>query len=157
MSRLADAYARVSPRLAHKPGSAALSRAHAWVVRRSGGRLGKRFLGAEVLVLRTTGRRSGEPREAPMFFLPHGDGWAVVASNAASQRPPAWWLNLQADPHGEALVDGTWHVVRGREASSTEVDDLWPRFTEIYRGYDHYKSIAARELPVVVLEPAQAG
>jgi deazaflavin-dependent oxidoreductase (nitroreductase family) len=122
-------------------------------VRRSGGRLAGRALGADILVLRTTGRRSGQLRDAPMFFLAHGDGFAVVASNAASKRPPAWWLNLQDHPEAEALVGGTSHPVRARLASEQEVAELWPRFVKLYSGYDYYRSIATRELPVVILEP----
>jgi F420H(2)-dependent quinone reductase len=152
MSRMADFYARISPYIAHRPGTAMASRAHAWVLRRSGGRLGGRALGADILVLRTTGRRSGQPRDAPMFFLPHDGGFAVVASNAASKRSPAWWFNLQGDPEAEALVHGTSHPVRARPASEQEVAELWPRLVKLYSGYDHYKSIATRELPVVILE-----
>ncbi|HEY0630913.1 MAG TPA: nitroreductase family deazaflavin-dependent oxidoreductase [Thermoleophilaceae bacterium] len=155
MSRLADAYARLSPRFAHRPGTAAASRAHAWLLRRSGGRIGKRFMGADVLVLRTVGRRSGEPRESPMFYVRHGDGFAVVASNAASKRPPAWWLNLRATPDAEAVVGGGWQRVRAREATEAERSELWPRFVAMYRGYDHYREIATREMPVVVLEPRE--
>jgi F420H(2)-dependent quinone reductase len=152
MSRTADFYARISPYVAHRPGTAFASRAHAWIVRRSGGRLGGRALGADILVLHTIGRRSGQPRDAPMFFVPHHSGFAVVASNAASKRTPAWWFNLQADPDAEALVHGTSYAVRGRAASEQEVAELWPRLVELYSGYDHYKSIATRELPVVILE-----
>jgi deazaflavin-dependent oxidoreductase (nitroreductase family) len=153
MSRLADAYARISPRLAHRPGATAFSRAHAWLLSASGGRLGKRFMGADVLVLRTIGRRSGEPRESPMFYVPFGDGYAVVASNAASRRLPAWWLNLRERPEAEATVGHGWRPVRAREASAGEREELWPRFVAMYRGYDHYESLATREMPVVVLEP----
>jgi deazaflavin-dependent oxidoreductase (nitroreductase family) len=150
---VADLYARVSPRLAHGPGSSAFSRTHAWLLRRSGGRLGRRFMGGDVLVLRTTGRRSGEPREAPMFYLPFRGGWAVVASNAASRRPPAWWLNLEAVPDADAMVGETWTPVRARRASDDERDELWPRFVAMYSGYDRYAELATREMPVVVLEP----
>ena len=153
MSRLADAYARISPRLAHRPGSSLFSRGHAWLLRVSRGRLGKRFMGGDVLVLRTVGRRSGKAREAPMFYLPYRDGYAVVASNAASQRPPAWWLNLQAAPDAEATVGEGWRQVSAREATASERDELWPDFVRMYRGYDHYKEIAKRDMPVVVLEP----
>ena len=104
-------------------------------------------------MLRTTGRRSGEPRDAPVFFVPHGDGFAVVASNGASKRTPAWWLNLQAEPDAEAHVRGTSHPVRARLATAAEIEELWPRFVGVYSGYAHYKAIATRELPVVVLEP----
>ena len=122
-------------------------------MRRSRGRLGRRFLGVDVLVLRTTGRRSGEPREAPMFYLPHGNAFAVVASNAASDRPPAWWLNLQARADADALVGRDWRPVTARRATDEEEAELWPRFVAMYRGYDHYKEIATREMPVVMLEP----
>lgn len=153
MGRFAETYAKLSPRVAHKPGTSAASRAHAWLLRRSGGRFGKRFLGADVAVLRTTGRKSGEPRESPMFYLSHGDGWAVVASNAASKRPPAWWLNLEAKPEAEVFVDGSWQPVGARRATEEERHALWPRFVAMYKGYDHYESLATREMPVVVLEP----
>ncbi len=149
-------YARISPHLAHRPGATQASRAHAWLLRRSGGRLGRRMLGAPVLVLRSTGRRTGQLRESPMFFVRHDEGFAVVASNAASPRPPAWWLNLQADPDVRAYVDGRWHDVRARKATDEEAQALWPRLQQIYVGYDHYREIAKRELPVVVLEPAAA-
>jgi deazaflavin-dependent oxidoreductase (nitroreductase family) len=126
---------------------------HAWILRRSGGRIGGRALGADFLVLRTIGRRSGQQRDAPMFFLRHKDGFAVIASNAASKRVPAWWLNLQADPDVEALVRGVSYDVRARAASEQELAELWPAFVKLYSGYEHYRSIATRELPVVVLEP----
>jgi deazaflavin-dependent oxidoreductase (nitroreductase family) len=153
MASLERFYARVSPYLAHRPGSARSTKAHAWLVRHSGGRLGGRAFGVQILVLRTTGRRSGQQRDAPMFFLDHGRGFAVVASNGASKRPPAWWLNLQAQPDAEAFVRGVTYQVTGRAASAQETEQLWPAFVELYSGYDYYKSIATRELPVVILEP----
>jgi deazaflavin-dependent oxidoreductase (nitroreductase family) len=153
MAKLEDFYAHVSPYLAHRPGATQASRAHAWIVRRTGGRLGGRAFGGPILVLRSTGRQSGQRRESPMFFLEEGEGFAVVASNGASKRTPAWWLNLQADPDAEALVSCVTHAVRARAASEQETATLWPRFVELYSGYEHYKSIATRELPVVILEP----
>jgi deazaflavin-dependent oxidoreductase (nitroreductase family) len=153
VGRAADLYARVSPRLAHRPGTTLPTRAHAWLFKRSKGRLGRRFFGAPVLVLRTTGRRSGEQRESPMFFVRHGEAWAVVASNAASERPPAWFLNLTADPEVHVLEGGGEHAATARQATQAEAAELWPRFVEVYRGYEHYREIATHELPVVILEP----
>jgi len=153
MGRVADLYARISPKVAHKPGSTAASRLHAIIYRKSQGRVGGRLLGADVLTLRTIGRRSGQQRDAPMFFLRYGNGFAVVASNAGSVRPPAWWLNLQVHPEAEALIRGTSYKLKGRAASSQEEEALWPRFVEMYAGYDHYRSIAMRAMPVVILEP----
>lgn len=153
MPGLPELYARISPHLAHRRGSAVASRAHAWLLRRSHGRIARHLLGADVLLLRTTGRRSGEIREAPAFFVTHEDAFAVVAANAASRRFPAWWLNLQANPEAEALVAGRWLAVRARRGTDAETASLWPKLTATYAGYDHYKSIATRELPVVLLEP----
>jgi F420H(2)-dependent quinone reductase len=153
MSRVADIYARVSTRLAHRPGSAAATQLHARLVRRTGGRIGGRALGADVLVLSTIGRRSGRHRDAPLFFVSYGQGFAVLAANAASTRAPAWWLNLQEHPDARALVRGQTYLVRARAASEHETADLWPRLAENYSGIEHYRSVATRELPVVVLEP----
>jgi deazaflavin-dependent oxidoreductase (nitroreductase family) len=149
----AELYARVSPRLAHGPGSALSSRAHAWILSHSGGRIGRTLFGSPLLVLRTTGRKSGQARESPMLFVEHGDGYAVVASNAASRRPPAWWLNLQARTECEAFVRGRWLAVRGREATEAEAAELWPRLDAAYVGFEHYREVATRQMPVVILEP----
>jgi deazaflavin-dependent oxidoreductase (nitroreductase family) len=89
-----------------------------------------------------------------MLYHRDGDSLVVCAANAASVRPPAWWLNLQADPHAQALVDGAWRPVRARKATDAERARLWPRLQETYEGHDHYLKLATRELPVVVLEPA---
>jgi deazaflavin-dependent oxidoreductase (nitroreductase family) len=68
-------------------------------------------------------------------------------------RPPAWWFNLQDHPNADALVRGRTHPVRARAATEAEITELWPRLVELYSGYEHYRSIATRELPVVILEP----
>jgi deazaflavin-dependent oxidoreductase (nitroreductase family) len=155
MPTIAEVYAKISPHLAHRPGAGAATRAHARILRASRGRIAGRVLGVrgDVLVLRTTGRRSGKQRESPMFCLDYGEGFAVVASNGASQRVPAWWLNLQAQPDAEAYVRGAGHPVRARPATEREIAELWPRFAKLYSGYEHYKAIATRELPVVILQP----
>jgi deazaflavin-dependent oxidoreductase (nitroreductase family) len=153
MLSVADVFARISPHLAHRPGSARATQLHGWLVRHSGGRIAGRALGGDILVLRTTGRRSGRVRDAPLLFVPQGDGFVVVASNAASTRPPAWWFNLQDHPDAEAVLRGHTHPVRARAATGQERAELWPRLVQLYSGYSHYESIAKRELPVVVLVP----
>ena len=75
---------------------------HKLVWRVSGGRLGTKVVGLPVLELVTTGRKSGEPRSVLLNYLDAAAGYAVIASNAGDDRPPLWWLNLQANP--EALV-----------------------------------------------------
>src|SRR5271170_5565230 len=104
----AERYARISPKLAHLPGSALSTRMHAWILRHSRGRVAGTLFGSPLLVLKTVGRRSGQVRESPLIYLEDDGRYVVVAANAASERPPAWWLNLEASASCEALVAGRW-------------------------------------------------
>ncbi len=88
------------------------------------------------------------------MYLDHGDGYVVVAANAASARPPAWWLNLQAHEDCEAFVGGHWRRLRAREATKAEADGLWPRLDALYVGFERYRAVATHEFPVVILEPS---
>lgn len=153
MGVVAKVYARLSPRFANTPVATAFTGGHRLLLRVSGGRLGRRFIGADVAVLRTVGRKSGRVRESPLFYLSDGAALAVVASNAAAPGYPAWYLNLQADPEAEIVLDGEVRRVRARAATPEETERLWPRFAAMYTGYDHYKSLATRDLPTVILEP----
>src|ERR1700689_1842711 len=119
MPTIADVYAKISPSLVERPGAGTATRLHAGILRATGGRFTVRVLGvkSDVLVLRTIGRRSGKPRESPMFCLPYGEGgYAVVASNGAAKHTPSWWHNLQDQPEAEAFVRGDSHPVRARAA-----------------------------------------
>ena len=121
----------------------------------SGGRLKRSFLfaaGQPVLALTTTGRKSGAKRSTVIACMPDGDDLVVVPSNAGQDRPPAWWLNLQADPQAEVDFRGEHRVVRARPASVEEVGRLWPRILEQYSGFEQYRRMTNREIPVVILE-----
>jgi len=121
----------------------------------SGGRIDtRRSMGMSRLFLTTTGRRSGEQREVATFFLPVGAGFAVIPSNVGSDKPPAWWLNLQASPEGSVRVGrASPRPVRAREATTEEVAELWPRFVTAYPMYARYSEMTTRHIPIVILEP----
>jgi deazaflavin-dependent oxidoreductase (nitroreductase family) len=132
-----------------------LTRAHARLIRWTGGRVRRSFVftgGMPVLVLTTVGRRSGKRRSTPLGYLAWGNGYAVIASNAGSDRVPAWWLNLQADPQAEVLADRTRHSVRARRADATEDDLVWTEFARLNPGFDEYRKLTERRIPVVILE-----
>jgi deazaflavin-dependent oxidoreductase (nitroreductase family) len=132
------------------------TRLHANLVRRSKGRLRFGFLFAgdmPVLALTTTGRKSGEQRSSVAGYLRDGDAYAIVASNAGADRPPAWWLNLQDNPEAEVDADGERVRVRAREADGEEYDRLWDRFVEANESYERYRGYTQRKLPIVVLDP----
>jgi deazaflavin-dependent oxidoreductase (nitroreductase family) len=113
------------------------------------GRVGR----APVLLITTTGRRSGEPRTAPIVFLADGERMVVIGSNAGNERPPAWALNLEANPEAEVQVRGRRAKVRARISEGEERDVLWRRMNDQYTGFDDYRERTQRHINVFVLEP----
>ncbi len=123
------------------------------IYRLSRGRLLGKVGRAPVLLLTTTGRKSGEPRTAPVLYLADGPGLVVIGSNAGNARPPAWSLNLEANPDAEIEVRGQRRSVRARIAEGEERADLWRRANDQYGGFDEYRERTARPIRVFVLEP----
>jgi deazaflavin-dependent oxidoreductase (nitroreductase family) len=118
----------------------------------SRGRIGGRIGTVPVLLLTTTGRRSGKPRTTPLFYLDDGGSVVVVASYGGDDRPPAWFLNLTANPEVTAQFGGEITRMRARVADAEEKARVWPHLVELYRQYDSYQARTRRDLPVVVLE-----
>ncbi len=128
---------------------------HARVLRASGGRVATEVQGKPVLLLATTGRRTGQRREVALMYLEDGGRYLVVPANAARpDEPPLWWRNLQADPTAEVLVGGTWRPVRGDALDDDERDRVWPRMTAHNPNWGRFQAETARRFPVVALDPA---
>jgi F420H(2)-dependent quinone reductase len=121
--------------------------------RASGGRLGGRIGRAPVLLLTTTGRKSGQKRTAPVVYLADGENMIVIGSNAGNNRVPAWALNLKADPRAEVEVGRRRIPVQARVAEGEERADLWRRSNEQYAGFDDYEARTDRAISLFVLEP----
>jgi len=121
--------------------------------RLSGGRVGGRVNRAPVLLLTTTGRRSGQRRTAPVVYLADGENVVVINTNAGNARIPAWSLNLKADPEAEVELGRERRRVRARVAEGEERVRLWREHNEQYAGFDDYEAKLAREISVIVLEP----
>jgi deazaflavin-dependent oxidoreductase (nitroreductase family) len=115
---------------------------------------GHDWRGAKTLILTTTGRKSGAPRKAPLIYGEHGDDLLVVASKGGSPEPPAWYVNLQADPEVDVQVRGERFKARARDATPDEKPELWRIMTAEWPAYDEYQAKTDREIPVVVLERA---
>ena len=132
----------------------ALSRAHVAVYRTSGGRLGGRIRsGASVLLLTTTGRKSGKQRTTPLLYLEGGGRYVVIASVGGAPKHPAWYLNLLANPAATIEAGRRELAVSASTASAEERARLWPLAVQIYPGYDDYQAKTTREIPVVILIP----
>ncbi len=130
-----------------------ISGTHEFWYRLSGGLIGGQLGKAPVLLLTTTGRKSGRRRTTPLVYLPDGDNMVVIASNGGSDRHPDWWLNLSADPKAEVQVRHDTKAVVAEKAEGDERKRLWGEVVELYRGYDEYQRGTSREIPVVVLRP----
>jgi deazaflavin-dependent oxidoreductase (nitroreductase family) len=128
---------------------------HPRLYRWSGGRIGGKLVGLPVLLLETTGRRSGKRRRNALTYLPHGDDFVVIASCLGEPRHPAWWHNLVAEPRARVQVGSTSHAVRAREATGDERAELWHAVTQRAPDYDEYEARTSRRIPVVVLERSQ--
>lgn len=123
------------------------------VYRLTGGRVGGRVGKAPLLLLTTTGRKSGELRTAPVVYLADGDRWVLIDTNAGNEKLPAWSLNLTAKPEAEVEVGRKRHRVRARVAEGEERSALWDRHIEQFAGFDYYVTLLERTPSVWVLEP----
>jgi len=129
------------------------TRLHAAIYRLTRGRVLGRVGGQPVLLLETAGRRTGQPRTTPVQYLADGDTFVVVASNAGAARPPAWYLNLRANPHARVQVGGRTIDVRAQEAAAQERAELWQRLTAANRYLERAARKAGRDLPLMALVP----
>jgi deazaflavin-dependent oxidoreductase (nitroreductase family) len=128
---------------------------HRFLYRASGGRLGHRAPGFQFLLLGCRGRKSGREYVTPLLYVPDGDRFVVVGSNAGDARDPAWWKNLRANPDGWVQVGRARKAVRAREASPAELAALWPQVVSAYRSFERYRRRAGRPIPLVLLEPGR--
>ncbi len=125
---------------------------HRAIYRATGGRIGSRLGGLDMLLLTVTGRKSGEPRTVPLACFPDGDDRVVVASNNGQDTDPAWWLNLSANPVASVtLGKNSWPVV-AELADPEQRARLWPLLKGLNPAYVNYEMKTRREIPVVILK-----
>jgi F420H(2)-dependent quinone reductase len=143
-----------------RPYSKASARAQKWAAklhaaayRATGGRVGGRMLNSPVLLLLTTGRKTGKQRTTPLLYLEDGGGYAIVASNGGTAKPPVWWLNLEARPEAVVEIGRRKLPVRAEEVRGEEKQRLWGRLVEMYSTYEDYQRKTDREIPVILLRP----
>lgn len=117
------------------------------------GEEGHDWQGTQTLILTTTGHKSGQQRSTPLIYGRHGEDYLVVASKGGADEPPAWYVNLEAQPEAEIQVRADRFKVRTRSATDEEKPELWRTMTEEWPAYDDYQRKTERQIPVVVLEP----
>jgi proline iminopeptidase len=108
--------------------------------------------GSTILLLTTTGRKSGEKRTVPLIYAADGDRYAIVASKGGAPEHPGWYQNLEKTPEVEVQVRGDVFRARARTAHGEERERLWRKANEVWKHYAEYATRTTREIPVVVLE-----
>jgi F420H(2)-dependent quinone reductase len=126
--------------------------AHAYIYRLTRGRVGARIGGQDVLLLDTTGRRTGKQRTTPVQFIRLNGAYVVVAANGGAPRPPAWYLNLRDRPQARVQTRDCLAAVEAHEALGDERAGLWAQLTAGNRYLEGAAAKAGRDLPVIVLE-----
>jgi deazaflavin-dependent oxidoreductase (nitroreductase family) len=124
---------------------------HQFIYERTGGRVGHRMGKASMLLLQTTGRKTGHARTVSLLYhLDHQD-YVVVGSKGGSDAPPAWLLNLQANPEVALQIGTERFPARARVANPDERRRLWVELTKIWPHYNRYQAQTARQIPLVIL------
>ena len=132
--------------------SRAVMSLHTQLIRRTGGRVGGQMFKQPMMLLTTTGRRSGQPRVTPLLCIRDGDRYLAIGSNGGDDRAPQWVQNLQANPEASIELEGETISVRATLATPEEKTALWPKVLTVYKGYANYQRKTSRDIPVVILE-----
>ena len=122
-------------------------------LRTQGGKAGGNFEGVPLLILHTTGARSGEARENPLVYLRSGGSFVVFASGGGASRNPDWYHNLVAAPHAAIEVGEDVVEVKARVAGGEEREWLWDLQKRSIPAFADHEQATHRQIPVVVLEP----
>lgn len=113
---------------------------------------GHDWQGTTVLILTTTGRRSGQERSTPLIYQSDADNYLVVASMGGADKHPAWYLNLRDNPKVTVQVKSDRFTATARTANEDEKPALWQKMTRTWPQYDQYQTKTSRTIPLVILE-----
>jgi deazaflavin-dependent oxidoreductase (nitroreductase family) len=123
-----------------------MNRAHIALYRATGGRVLGKIAGSPVLILTTTGRKTGQPRTTPLVYAPDGARFCVIASDH-----PGWYINLKAHPQATIEIKGQTYTVTARDADETESDWLWELLIRQSPAFASFKGKRGHQLVVLSL------
>ncbi|UCG25394.1 MAG: nitroreductase family deazaflavin-dependent oxidoreductase [Chloroflexota bacterium] len=124
-----------------------------WLYRLTGGRISISGRPAvPILLLTTTGRKTGKQRTIPVFYLADGERVILCNVNPGFERPNPWTLNLQANPIAQLQIGSERRAYRAREASAEEIERYWPLLTQMWPAYEQHFA-RSEQRSIFVLEP----
>ncbi|HLI70751.1 MAG TPA: nitroreductase family deazaflavin-dependent oxidoreductase [Ktedonobacteraceae bacterium] len=119
----------------------------------TGGRIGGKTNGGDVLLLTTTGRKSGKKRTVPLIYIMDGPAYVITASAGGGDKNPGWFFNIRSNPRATIQVKDKRLDVAGEVAGSEKRAELWARLTAALPFYGDYQKRTKREIPMVILRP----
>jgi len=122
--------------------------------RANGGKVGGQFEGAPLLLLHSTGAKTGQERVTPVMYQAVGDDFAIFASKAGAPTNPDWYHNLLANPRATVEVGTDTVEVMARVADDEERGPIWSTQKEKFPGFGEYEQKTTRTIPVVLLSRA---
>lgn len=122
------------------------------IYRLTNGRIGGTMVGLGVLLLTTTGRKSGKERTTPLGYFEEGDEYVIIASNGGADAHPAWYLNLKSDPKVRVQIKDRQFSAVARCATPEQRKPLWDRLVKLSPQYGRYATSTKREIPMILLK-----
>jgi F420H(2)-dependent quinone reductase len=133
-----------------------MMQAMVFLYRLTKGGFGGRMANLNVLLLTTTGRKSGKTRTTPLGYFEHDGGYVIIGSNAGFETHPAWFYNLKTNPHVQIEIKDRKLTADAEVIPSEERSQLWARLVAMSPQYGEYERKTTREIPLVLLRPQPA-
>ena len=127
---------------------------HVGLYRLTGGKIGRSMMGSKVLLLTTTGRKSGKVSTVPLGYVDQPGGYLIVASNGGQPTNPGWYYNLKSKPQTTVQIGGKAITAAVEELTGEAHDQAWQKFVAVLPNYANYQKKATRPIPVIFLRPA---
>jgi|SRR5579859_4734566 len=124
-----------------------------FMYRRSGGKRFGHMRGMPLLLLTTTGRKTGTQHVTPVMYIRDGNNYVITASNNGAEKHPSWFANLQANPQTRIELDDMTRSVMAHQAGTEEKGRLWPKLVEQAPFFDGYRKKTTCDIPMVILQP----
>ncbi len=119
----------------------------------TGGRIGGKMNGGDVLLLTTTGRKSGKQRTIPLIYIRDGSAYVITASAGGADKHPGWFFNVRSNPQATIQVKDKRIQVMAEVAGPEKKPELWARLLEVAPAFAGYQKRTHREIPMVILNP----
>lgn len=121
----------------------------------TGGRIGGRMNGVDVLLLTTTGRKSGKKRTLPLVYIRDGSAYVITASAGGADKHPGWFFNVRSNPQATIRVKDKQIRVEAEVVGPEKKSELWARLLEVAPVFAGYQKRTSREIPMVILRPVE--